>query len=296
MAGFTKKNDDMRENSGFAATTPQLFGVFGDPVGHSLSPAMHNRAFALTGYNGVYLPFRIREIAPAIAAMQTLDIKGVSITLPHKISAMAYMDSLDPLAEQIGAINTIVNSDSGLTGYNSDCIGALGALSRQVDINGKAIAIIGAGGAARAIGHGIVEAGGKVTIVNRSRKSGQSLAADLSSTFLPLSSAGRIGCDILINTTPVGMHPQTDAMPVSANVLHREMLVMDIVYTPLKTMLLKKAEQAGCATIDGLAMFVRQGAYQFELWTGLEAPVSDMRDTVRKILEERQESCWPTGM
>lgn len=257
-----------------------LFGVFGDPVAHSLSPAMHNQAFAATGYNGVYLPFQVARIEPAVMAVRTLGIRGVSVTLPHKVAVMEWLDRLDPLAEKIGAVNTIVNADGVLTGYNTDCFGAVGALVQQTDISARHVAILGAGGAARAIGWGVVDAGARVTVVNRSVENGAQLAKELGADFVPLDRIDTVEPDILVNTTPVGMHPHTGETPVPAGILRQGMLVMDIVYTPLKTELLRQAQAAGSRTIDGLTMFVLQGARQFELWTGREAPVDVMRAVV----------------
>jgi len=263
----------------------KLFGVFGNPIAHSLSPAMHNRAFVFTGYNGVYLPFRVEHIEAAVAAVRTLGIKGISVTLPHKVGVMACLDRLDSLAERIGAVNTIVNADGTLIGYNTDCYGAVSALGQHMDINGKAVAVIGAGGAARAIGWGVKDAGANVMVVNRSVENGERLGADLSATFVPLEKVEGLAADVLINTTPVGMHPQIDAMPVPVGIFQKEMVVMDIVYTPLETEFLKHARAAGCEIVDGLNMFVLQGARQFELWTGLEAPIDIMREAVTEQLK-----------
>jgi len=265
-------------------STTKLFGVFGNPVAHSLSPAMHNRAFAFKGYNGVYLPFCVEHIEPAVAAVRTLGIKGVSVTLPHKVGVMACLDRLDPLAEHIGAVNTIVNADGILTGYNTDCYGAVSALKQRIDIKGKGVAVIGAGGAARAIGWGVKDAGANVMVVNRSAENGEQLAADLSTTFVPLEKVEGLSADVLINTTPMGMHPHIDEMPVPAGIFQKGMVVMDIVYTPLDTKFLKQARAAGSEIVDGLNMFVLQGARQFELWTGLEAPIDVMRKAVLEQL------------
>jgi len=284
MAEFSEKSEDRQTNGLNPGEAPALFGVFGNPVAHSLSPAMHNRAFEHAGVNAVYLPFCIEEIESGIAAVRVLNMKGVSVTLPHKVSAIKWLDELDPLAQRIGAVNTIVNRNGTLKGYNTDCYGALDALARQVDLKGRTVAIIGAGGAARAIGYGIVEAGGVMTVVNRSGDRGRRLAQDLSADFMPLTEAGSLACEILINTTSVGMHPETDAVPVPTHVLKEGMTVMDIVYTPLKTTLLKQAERKNCIVIDGLTMFVLQGARQFELWTGRKAPATVMREAVLEIL------------
>lgn len=264
----------------------KLFGVFGNPVAHSLSPAMHNRAFAFTGYNGVYLPFHVEKIELALAAVRTLGIRGVSVTLPHKVTVMGCLDRLDPLAERIGAVNTVVNTDGVLTGYNTDCFGAVSALVQYSDIKGKDVAIIGAGGAARAIGWGVADAGGKVVVVNRSVEKGERMADDLSAAFMALDRIDELEADILVNTTPVGMHPNIGDLPVPASVFRRGMLAMDIVYTPLKTEFLKQAQAAGSRIIDGLTMFVLQGARQFELWTGLDAPVDVMREAVLEKLND----------
>jgi len=271
-------------NKSLQSETPAFFGVFGDPVSHSLSPVMHNRAFAFSGYNGVYLPFRIKTIAEAVSAMKTLNMRGASVTLPHKVRVMAHLDHVDALAEKIGAVNTILNQDGVLTGYNSDAMGAVTALKERISLKNKRVAIIGAGGAARALGVGILENQGKVIVVNRTAKTGERLAADLGGDFYLPAEIQRVACDVLINTTPVGMFPDVDATPVPGAFFNEHMTVMDIIYTPLQTRLLKEATAAGCSTIPGLPMFVYQGAFQFELWTGMRAPVEEMRAAVSEAL------------
>ncbi|MCP4350416.1 MAG: shikimate dehydrogenase [Desulfobacterales bacterium] len=261
-----------------------LFGVFGDPVSHSLSPVMHNSAFADIGYNGVYLAFRVKDIGPAVSGIKALNIKGVSITIPHKVTVMEHLDELDDMAVKIGAVNTITNRDGILAGHNSDCLGAIAALSEKTGIRDKDVAIIGAGGAARAIGFGILSKGGRVTIVNRSADKGEKLAKALGSDFCPLSELDKLKCRILINTTPLGMVPDIETTPVQKKKLEKNMVVMDIVYNPLKTQLLKDAEEMGCVVIDGVSMFVYQGAFQFELWTGKKAPVDVMKKVVLDAL------------
>ena len=261
-----------------------LFGLFGNPVAHSLSPVMHNQAFAAVGYNGVYLAFRIRDLDSAVKSIKALNFKGVSITIPHKVAIMDYLDEVDATAATIGAVNTIVNQKGKLIGYNTDCHGALEALRTKTTIDGKSVAIIGAGGAARAIGFGLISVGGCVTILNRSRANGERLAADLNAEFLPLSDCRPQQYEILINTTPIGMHPETNATPIPKKNLSKDTVVMDIVYNPLKTRLLKEAEKKKCRTINGVSMFVFQGAYQFELWTGKKAPIDIMQNSVLEAL------------
>ncbi len=266
-----------------AATS--LFGLIGNPVAQSLGPLMHNRAFAAIGYNAVYLAFKVTDPDSAIKGIRALNFKGVSVTLPHKVAVMEYLDEVDETAARIGAVNTIVNRQGRLIGYNTDCPGALEALRAQTTIQSKSIALIGAGGAARAIGFGLVAAGGRVTILNRTTAKGEGLAADLQAEFSPLNDWQPNRYEILINTTPIGMHPDTDAIPISKEALSEDMVVMDIIYNPIKTCLLKAAEAKNCRTINGVAMFVSQGAYQFELWTGQKAPAAVMYNAVLESLK-----------
>ena len=267
---------------------PPIYAVFGDPVSHSLSPVMHNSALSQTGLEGFYLAFRVKDIAAAVSGVRGLGMRGVSITIPHKVSVMKYLDRVDALAEEIGAVNTIVNRQGVLYGYNSDCAGAIKALTEKTAINDKAVAVIGAGGAARAVAFGIKREGGRLTILNRTKQSGESLAADLGCEFKPLSEVRRLPYNIVINATSAGMTPQVNNTPLNAALLEGEMVVMDMVYNPLKTRLLSEAKKIGCSTIDGVSMFVQQGAVQFELWTGRQAPVDVMRKVVLDELTDER--------
>ena len=257
--------------------TPALFAVFGNPVVHSLSPVMHNAAFAAVGFNGVYAAIRVRDIRLAAAGVRSLGLRGASVTLPHKVAVMACLDYIDPFARRIQAVNTIVNDDGVLKGYNTDCAGALQALEESTSVSGRHVAVIGAGGSARAVAHGVLSAGGKVCLFNRSTEKGEALAADLGAEFRPLEEFAPERIEILVNATPVGMTPMVDQTPLPREKLRPGMVVMDLVYNPLKTRLLCEAAAAGCVTVDGLAMLVFQGARQFELWTGLPAPADIMR-------------------
>ncbi len=262
---------------------PRIYAVFGDPIGHSLSPVMHNSALAQAGLDGFYLAFRVKDIAAAVNGIRGLGIRGASITIPHKITAMRYLDQVDSLAADIGAVNTIVNRQGVLHGYNSDCTGAIKALSEKTDITGKDVAVVGAGGGARAVGFGIKQEGGRLTIINRTRGKGEKLASDLDCRFKLLSEVKRLPYRIIINATSAGMTPHDDSVPLDAGLLESETTVMDMVYNPLKTRFLAQAEKIGCTTVDGVSMFVNQGAVQFELWTGEKAPVDVMR---RVVLDE----------
>lgn len=263
----------------------QLYGVIGNPVGHSLSPVMHNAAFAHAGINGVYVAFHVTDLPGAITAIRTLNIRGCSVTIPHKVAVIDLLDEVDPQARQIGAVNTIVNDNGRLSGFNSDSPGALAALLEKTPVAHRHVAVIGAGGAARALAHGVVANGGRLTIVNRSEDKGRRLADEAESDFCPLSDFSGAGFDILVNTTSVGMFPKTDRIPVSHACLRPGMTVMDIVYNPLETKLLKAAKTAGCTIVDGVSMFVHQGAIQFNRWTGAKAPVQLMKRSVLDALK-----------
>jgi shikimate dehydrogenase len=265
---------------------PSIFAVIGKPVAHSLSPMMHTSAFSAVGYHGLYLPLELDDIGLAVSGLKALNFKGASITIPHKVAVMEFLDEIDDMALEIKAVNTIANINGRLVGYNTDCTGAMRALSAKTSIKDKDVTVIGAGGAARAIGFGVKSEGGRLTIVNRSKENGEKLARDLDAAFMPLSEVTKLNCDILINTTSVGMTPQIDHMPVPKGVVDNHMVVMDIVYNPLKTRLLKEAEHIGCTTVDGVSMFIYQGADQFELWTNLKAPVDIMQLAVLAALDE----------
>ena len=261
-----------------------LYAILGDPISHSLSPVMHNSAFSYIDYNGAYFAFKVEEIGNAITGIRALGIKGAGITIPHKITVMEFLDEVDNLAKKIGAVNTIVNRKGKITGYNFDCLGAVIALKEKTYLKGKDVCILGAGGAARAVGYGIISEGGRLTILNRTIGKGEKLAEELESEFCPFSDFNRRKCDILINTTPVGMHPHVKDIPVSKEDIKKGMVVMDAVYNPIKSNLLLVAEAKGCVTIDGVSMFVYQGAAQFELWTGRKAPIDLMRKAVLNAL------------
>ncbi len=266
-------------------TTP-VYGVIGNPVAHSLGPLMHNRAFARVGHPGVYVAFKARDIGPAMDGIRALNIQGLSVTIPYKETILPYLDQVDDAARNIGAVNTVVNDGEKLIGYNTDAYGAIKALSEKTRIKDKDVVIIGAGGAARAIGFGIIKEGGRLHVINRSIKRGEKLAEFLGASFHPPAKFNYVPCDILINTTPVGMSPDIEGMPIPQEQLNSHMLVMDIIYNPVKTRLLESAEKIGAGIIDGVPMFVYQGARQFELWTGLNAPVDLMKNVVYEALGE----------
>ena len=261
-----------------------IYGVIGHPLTHSLSPTMQNAAFLEKGLNAIYLAFETRSLEDALKGIRSLGIKGVSVTIPHKASVIPMLDHVDDLARHIGAVNTIVNDQDRLVGYNTDALGALEAIKEKTEVFGKTSLILGAGGAARAIGYILKEHGANLTIANRTRVRGEELADFLECPFIPLENAMDLQVDLLIQTTSVGMYPHIKESIVSSEALKPGEVVMDIVYNPIETKLLNIAKDRGCVTINGLGMFVRQGAEQFRLWTGLEAPMETMRSAVEDAL------------
>ncbi len=261
-----------------------LYGIIGNPVTHSLSPAMHNAALAANGINGVYLPFSAPDIAAAVTGIRGLGIQGVSVTIPHKEKVMALLDEIDPVAQKIGAVNTVMNKDGTLKGLNTDWLGATRALEEKIDLNGVEAVILGAGGSARAIGFGLLERRAKFVLCSRTESRGKALADELGCLWLSLDEADNLSGDILINATSVGMQPHIENSPVPELILSRFQVVMDIVYAPLKTRLLQEAEPNGCKIINGLEMLLYQGVAQFELWTGKVAPVTVMRKALAEAL------------
>jgi shikimate dehydrogenase len=262
----------------------ELYGVVGNPIGHSLSPTMHNAAFSASGKNAVYLGFETRDIDGCIRGIRALGIRGVSVTIPHKSAVISLLDEVDGLAKRIGAVNTVANSEGHLVGYNTDAVGALKALEGKIELPGKTCLIIGAGGAARAIGFILRDHGVHLTISNRSTGRGENLARSLGCSFVPLREVVDIQADLLIQATPVGMYPHEDQCIISRHVLKEGMVVMDIIYNRLETGLMKIAKARGCLAINGLGMFIHQGAEQFRLWTGLDAPLRAMTRAVEKAL------------
>ncbi len=287
-------------NRGVTGKT-QLCGIIGDPVEHTMSPAMHNAAFARMGLDFCYMPFRVKpeDLPQAVAGMKALNIRGLNVTIPHKVAIIPLLDELDPLAEKIGAVNTVVNDNGVLQGFNTDAIGFLEALIQKgVEPRGKKVVMLGAGGAARAVSFVLAERGAHLIILNRRLELdwAEALAGKLAQTFgqgvkaLELTEENLARAleeaYILVNATSVGMSPNIDETPVTSDLLRPSLVVFDVVYNPVKTRLLGQAEQIGAQTISGLDMLVWQGALAFELWTGAKAPVELMKKEVIKVLGE----------
>ena len=266
-----------------------LYGVIGNPVRHSLSPALHNAAFSATGLNAVYLAFEAGDIEGCVRGIKALDIKGASVTIPFKTAVIPYLDKINPLARRIGAVNTIVNDNGWLKGYNTDAIGAVKALEEKIDLRGMTCLVIGSGGAARAIGFILKERDVTISIANRSLVRGKELARSLGCPYIPLHKIGETRADVLIQTTPVGMYPCVDQCPVPEQILVEGLIVMDIVYNPFETRLIRLAKARGCITINGISMFIHQAAEQLRLWTGIDPPVGVMSHAVKEALLKQNE-------
>jgi shikimate dehydrogenase len=275
----------------------KICAIIGDPVGHTMSPAMHNAAFKKVGLDYLYIPFRVvpEQLSQAVAGLRALSVAGFNVTIPHKVAVIPLLDSLDPLAEKIGAINTVVNSNGELRGYNTDAEGFYRVLLEQgFSPQGKNVVLLGAGGAARAIAYILAEQGARLTILNRlqeldwAENIAQFILDDLQKEvkFFELGDIAEAmpGADLLVNATSVGMTPADDVSPIPAASLEKVPLVFDIVYNPLKTRLLKEAAAAGAKTITGIDMLAWQGALAFEKWTGKAAPVDLMRQEAVKML------------
>lgn len=272
-----------------------IVGLIGHPVGHSFSPPMHNAAFEKLEIDYVYVAFDVepQNLKSAINGAKSLGIKGLNVTIPHKIEVMQYLDEIDEVASLIGAVNTIDFKD--MKGYNTDGIGAVRAIEEVTSIKNKNIVIAGAGGASRAISFYIAKYGAdNLTILNRNIEKAQMLADDISdSNLMDNVQAGSIyeitsylnDADILVNTTPVGMHPHINDEPIaSANDMHEDLVVFDAVYNPNETIFLKEAIEAGAKPVYGIKMLLYQGAESFKIWTGRNAPVDVMEDALRKTI------------
>lgn len=261
--------------------------LIGDPIEHSLSPLIHHAGYQALGINYVYVPFRVKDIKRAIEGMRGLGIRGASITMPHKTSAIKYIDKIDPLAEEIGAVNTIVNDEGALTGYNTDCDGALQTLEEVATLGGKKVVLIGSGGAASAIAIGLKKNGVELVVLNRTEDKARTLAKKVDAEDSgSLERLGEISsADILINATSVGMWPKANESIIPKHLLHNRLAVFDTVYNPKETRLLAEARERGCAIVYGYKMLLYQAAKQFELFTGYQAPLPAMESALIQALE-----------
>ncbi len=299
----------------------KVFGVIGDPVAHSLSPLIHNLAFRQVGINAVYVPFRVPrpELADSLKAFMGIPVQGYSVTIPHKEEAAILAKHKDESVERAKAANTLVRSGDDFSSYNTDYQGIIEtlrtylpttpinpemlppktiqtSLPEPASLQSKVVLVLGAGGIGRAVAHALRAEGALVIVSNRTSERASVLAEEIGGRFVEWQGRHSVLCDVVINCTSVGMHPDIDATPLHPSYLKPGLVVFDTVYTPETTLLVKEARARGCQVITGVELFVRQAAQQFKLFTQQEAPIELMRRAVKRALspvalrddEERQ--------
>jgi 3-dehydroquinate dehydratase/shikimate dehydrogenase len=264
--------------------------VIGDPIGHSLSPLLHNTGFAARRVDAVYLPFLVHQLKDFLAAIPEFGVRGFSVTIPHKQAILKHLKECEPLAAEIGAVNTVVvRSNGSLYGCNTDYVGVLRALQEKLSIKGSRVLIFGAGGSARAAAFALARAGANVGICARREKTAKELARAVGGEVVPHRALRSEFFDAILNATPVGMHPHDGISPLASNELQCR-VVMDLIYRPQRTQLLKIAAQKGITAISGAEMFLAQGVAQWEIWMEKRAPEQAMRRAALSALRAEEHS------
>ncbi len=281
----------------YISARTKVLCVMGYPIEHSMSPTMHNAAIRALNLNYVYLAFSILpdNLKSAIDGIKAFDIKGINITIPFKQTIIKYLDEVDPVAQEIGAVNTIKNNEGFLSSRNTDAEGAMKALvDAGYKVSGKNILLLGAGGAGRAIAFIVAKESNKIVLSDMDEKRAEKLANEIKRKY-GTSIEGKNNshhvlkeeskkADILINATPIGMYPNINKSPIPSEFLHKDLFVFDIIYNPLKTKLLKDATEKGCTTLSGLNMLVNQGALAFEWWTNKKPNIDLMKNKIIEVL------------
>jgi 3-dehydroquinate dehydratase/shikimate dehydrogenase len=267
-----------------------VYGVIGDPIGHSLSPLLHNTGFIARKVDAVYLPFLVHSLRDFLKAVPELGIRGFSVTLPHKQTILKHLKECEPLAAEIGAVNTVVvRPDGSLYGCNTDYVGVLRALEKKLRIAGSRVLIFGAGGSARAATFALASAGAVVGVCARRENAAKELARAVGGEVVPRRALRAEFFDAILNATPVGMHPHDGISPLSPVELHCR-IVMDLIYRPQRTKLLQIAAKKGIACVSGVEMFLAQGIAQWEIWTERRAPEAAMRRAVLHSLRQEEQA------
>lgn len=272
----------------------KIVGIIGYPIGHSISPAMHNAAFQALKLDYEYVPFEVNllDLKEAVTGLRALHVAGFNVTIPHKETIIPLLDEVTKLARTIGAVNTVENQEGKLVGYNTDGPGFIESLAEDAgfDPKNKEVVVLGAGGASRAVSTMLAEVGARnITIADIVEEKARNLSGYLDCRFVKINGTDMQKAldraDLLVNTSPVGMHPKTGESPLSENIkFHKELTVYDVIYNPSETKLLKSAKAAGCRTISGLGMLIRQGALAFTVFTGEEAPIEIMWSAAENAL------------
>jgi shikimate dehydrogenase len=275
----------------------QIVGIIGNPVSHSASPLMHNRAFREMGLDFVYLPFEVSDVGeffrrfvrPSTREMDWR-LRGFSVTIPHKTAVIPFLDEIDETAQRIGAVNTVVVEGDRLTGYNTDAHGAIAPLAAVAELQGARCAVIGAGGSARAVVFGLLERGARVSLFARNPAKAATLADEFGIVVDHIGAIAESDADIMINTTPVGMMNHNEGESIIPRAAWRNRrIAYDLIYNPLETRFLADAHQQGCLLLGGIDMLAAQAALQFELWTGCKSPVELLRAAaLKKVLPAGQ--------
>lgn len=280
-------------------TKTKLYVLLGNPLGHTVSPHMHNLAFEKLSMDSCYFPVEVstEDLGTVFKGLSKMNVGGLNVTIPHKIDIMEFLDELDPVAASIGAVNTIRIEKGKSIGFNTDGEGFIQSLEEEsgTSVNGKRFFIIGCGGAARAISMTLAFRGAKkIYICNRTTKKAEQLATEINNKINPCTEAvlseqadqkkALDQCDVLINSTSIGMHPDVNIMPIDESLLRKELIVADIVYNPRETKLLQRAKAKGCLTVPGIGMLIYQGVEAFKLWTNVQPPVEEMRKKVEQLM------------
>jgi 3-dehydroquinate dehydratase/shikimate dehydrogenase len=269
------------------SSATRVFGVLGSDVTRSLSPVLHNRAFAARDIDAVYVPLQAEAVDPFLEALPALGLSGFSVTRPFKTDILSRLQAVDHLAGLSGSVNTVVVQDGTLVGSSTDGHGVVAPLKKKMELKGRRVVIVGAGGASRAAAFALRHVGGRVTVVARRPQQAAEVAAAVGCDHGDLARLGELEWDVLINATPVGSPSDPLESPVPARLHRPGSVVLDMVYDPLVTTLLREAEAAGAQTVDGLQMLIAQAAGQFETWTGMEAPLDAMRAAALVAAQER---------
>ena len=289
--GWRQMREMYRYDSITAAT--RIYGVVADPVGHSLSPVVHNAALAAAGIDAVYVPFRVpaEQIDEFLSAASRWPLSGLSVTIPHKESVLRHATAVDGLVQSIGAANTLSFTPAGIEAANTDATAAVESLAAALrgdeqpqngTLGVKTAVVLGGGGAARAVAFGLKQRGVEVTVTSRTADRAKKIAAEVGCKAVEWAARHRMPSDCVVNATPVGMHPNVDETPYDKEHLRPYMVVFDTVYNPENTLFIKEARSVGCRTVTGVEMFVRQAAIQFRIWHDVEPPQQVMRDALKR--------------
>jgi shikimate dehydrogenase len=274
-----------------ASVTPatRAYAVVGSDVSRSLSPVLHNRAFAARGVDAVYVPLPAETLDAFLAALPALELSGFSVTRPYKTEILGHLHEVEERAAVCGSVNTVtVEANGTLRGSTSDGLGVLGSLKKKIDVKGRGVVILGAGGAARSAALSLANKGASVTLLARRPEQAAAGARAVGCRHGALADVARHRWDVLINATPVGSGEMAGETPLPAGLHRPGTVVLDMVYDPLETRLLREAQAAGCTIVDGIEMLVAQAVAQFETWTGLEAPADVMRKAAVFLVQARE--------